>query len=38
MDGDPNTPQYVDVEFSVDGRVLKNFTTTPVYAGHHGIL
>ena len=38
MDGDPNTPQYVDVEFLVDGRVAKNFTTTPVYAGHHGIL
>jgi hypothetical protein len=38
MDGDPNTPQYVDVEFPVDGRVLKNFTTTPVYAAHHGIL
>ena len=38
MDGSPNTPQYVDVEFPVDGRVSKNFTTTPVYAAHHGIL
>lgn len=37
-DGDPGTPQYVDVEFPIDGRVLKNFTTTPIYAGHHGIL
>lgn len=37
-DGDPNTPQYVDVEFPVSGRVSKNFTTTPIYAAHHGIL
>ncbi len=36
--GDVNAPQYVDVSWEVDGRVLKNTTTTPVYTGHHGIL
>lgn len=36
--GEINAPQFVDVSWEVDGRVAKNFTTTPVYPNHHGIL
>jgi hypothetical protein len=36
--GNINSSTYVDIKFAVRGVVTPNYTTVPVYAGHHGIL
>jgi hypothetical protein len=36
--GTINTPTYLDIKFAVKGVVTPNFTTTPIYSGHHGIV
>lgn len=36
--GTINSSTYLDIKFAVRGVVTPNFTTTPVYAGHHGIV
>ncbi|MGL4300062.1 MAG: hypothetical protein ACRCW4_13410 [Candidatus Neomicrothrix subdominans] len=36
--GSANNPQYFELECPVVGQINVNLTTTPIYAGHHGVL